>query len=375
MKSSAPYSAVLYHHSTQKWWAFTAALHIVSSDDCKDIPKALTAVEDYVNCHNAYAVGWVSYEAAPAFDSRLVVHDSDFPKLWFSLYPPPIILDALPPIQQRPALAEFCASVTEQQYCKQIASIQQRILQGDCYQINYTFLLAQQHQRQHDIWQIFLELAVQHPANFSAYIDTGAMQICCNSPELFFSLNGRHIYSQPMKGTSKRGRCHAEDMDLADKLQHSIKNRAENVMIVDMVRNDLSKISQDRVVVDALFTLEKYPSLWQLTSTVSTLTDAGVVDIFTALFPAASITGAPKNKAMEIIHEHEQQPRGVYTGSIGYIAPNRQMQFNVAIRTLIARQQQLRYHIGSGIIIDSQANAEFTECIAKAGNIHSLGTL
>jgi para-aminobenzoate synthetase/4-amino-4-deoxychorismate lyase len=217
-------------------------------------------------------------------------------------------------------------------------------------------------------WDFFLHLA-QTQNKYAAYVDTGRYVICSASPELFFKLDENKIYSPPMKGTAKRGRTTLEDKEQAEWLRNSIKNRAENVMIVDMIRNDLGRIAETgSVQVPELFTVEKYPTLFQMTSTVQAKTNASLDEIFTALFPSASITGAPKVSTMNIIAELETTPRKIYTGSIGYISPNRKAQFNVAIRTaLIDRENKTaEYGVGGGIVWDSTSADEYSEALLKA---------
>ena len=189
------------------------------------------------------------------------------------------------------------------------------------------------------------------------------------SPELFFSLQGEDIRMEPMKGTRPRGRNHSEDLALKNALLDSEKERAENLMIVDMIRNDLGRIARPgSVAVDELFKIVALPSLWQQVSSVRAQTDASLGDLFAALFPCASITGAPKRRSMEVIHEMENEARGVYTGAIGMVQPKRRMQFSVGIRTLVRNRLsgELSYGIGSGVVWDSNPQAEWQETLDKA---------
>jgi para-aminobenzoate synthetase/4-amino-4-deoxychorismate lyase len=216
---------------------------------------------------------------------------------------------------------------------------------------------------------LFRRLAQSQGYGYPAYINTGEYEICSASPELFFSIDGERIVTRPMKGTARRGRLVQQDREMAGWLQNSEKNRAENLMIVDMIRNDLGKIAKTGSVrVDRLFDIEKYPTLWQMTSSVSAQSAATITEIIAALFPCASITGAPKANTMKIISELESTPRNVYTGSIGYIGPNRKAQFNVAIRTvLIDRKHSVaEYGVGGGIVWDSGKADEYEECKVKA---------
>ena len=240
------------------------------------------------------------------------------------------------------------------------------IADGRTYQINYTYRLRAPFSG--DPWSFFVTLARKQPSGYSAYLDIGSHVICSASPELFFRLNGRTLLSKPMKGTAPRGKTLADDRAQMDWLQHSEKNRAENVMIVDMIRNDLGRIAEiGSVQVPQLFEIERYPTVLQMTSTVTAQTDASFTQIMSALFPCASITGAPKVSTMKFIAELETTPRGVYTGAIGYLAPERIAQFNVAIRTVTIDRdaQQAEYGVGGGIVWDSDAADEYRECEIK----------
>jgi para-aminobenzoate synthetase/4-amino-4-deoxychorismate lyase len=217
-------------------------------------------------------------------------------------------------------------------------------------------------------WDFFLHLA-KSQNNYAAYVDTGRFVICSASPELFFQLDGDRIVCRPMKGTVKRGRTTSEDRAQARWLKDSEKNRAENVMIVDMIRNDLGRIAEiGSVQVPALFSTERYPTLWQMTSTVTAQSKESLTTILASLFPCASITGAPKHSTMRIIAELETTPRRIYTGSIGHIAPGRKAQFNVAIRTVLLDREtgEAEYGLGGGIVWDSTSADEYAEALLKA---------
>jgi para-aminobenzoate synthetase/4-amino-4-deoxychorismate lyase len=251
-------------------------------------------------------------------------------------------------------------------YNTAIEKIRNYIADGRTYQVNYTMRLRTDFRG--SAWDFFLHLA-QSQNHHAACIDLGRYAVCSASPELFFQLDGETITCRPMKGTVKRGRTTLEDEAQSQWLKNSEKNRAENVMIVDMVRNDLGRIAKiGSVQVPELFNMERYPTLWQMTSTVTAETSASLAEIFSALFPSASITGAPKVGTMRIISELETTPRRIYTGSIGYIAPNRKAAFNVAIRTaLIDRQSQTaEYGVGGGIVWDSTITDEYAEALLKA---------
>ena len=244
------------------------------------------------------------------------------------------------------------------------------IAAGEVYQINHTLRLNTE---LGDAWQHFCQIAADAP--FAAFIETDDFAIISASPELFFRLQGNDLQSRPMKGTEARRDDPEADKRTSNWLGSSQKNRAENLMITDMVRNDLGKIAETGSVdVSGLFAVEAYPTVWQMTSTVHAKTQVSLVDIFRTLFPAASITGAPKRAAMGQIAQLEKTPRGIYTGAIGYIAPNRQAQFSIAIRTSTVDKVagSAQYGAGGGIVWDSTPVQEYVEMQAKT---RILGTL
>ena len=355
--------------SNNEWLHFTKPHHIISAAHHADVRGALREVERLVNSNHFHAAGFVSYEAAPAFDSALQVRSADdFPLLWFGLYPEPGILQTSEVLSDLEGLSalDWKASITHESYNTAIEKVKDYIALGKTYQVNYTMRLDAEFSGGE--WNFFQQLA-QSQNKYAAYIDTGRYVICSASPELFFKLDGDKIFSRPMKGTVKRGLTTSEDKELTEWLHDSIKNRAENVMIVDMIRNDLGRIAKiGSVYVPELFAIEKYPTLLQMTSTVQARTEASLDEIFSALFPCASITGAPKVSTMKIIAELETTPRKIYTGSIGYISPNRKAQFNVVIRTaLIDRENKsAEYGIGGGIVWDSTSADEYDEALLKA---------
>jgi para-aminobenzoate synthetase/4-amino-4-deoxychorismate lyase len=220
-----------------------------------------------------------------------------------------------------------------------------------------------------DPWALFTRLIAAQKTRLGAFLDTGDWCLCSVSPELFFRLEGDRLISRPMKGTSPRGLTAKEDLELRSELEKSEKNRAENVMIVDMVRNDLGRVCEPgSVQATCLYDIEQYPTVWQMTSTVEGRSRGGVPEIFQALFPPASITGAPKRRTMQIIAELETEPRSIYTGAVGFIAPGGRAQFNVAIRTVLIdrRQRRAEYGLGGGIVWDSTAAGEWDEGWVKA---------
>lgn len=347
------------------WLKFTGPRRVIVTDKLEDVRKALDETERLVDEHGWHAAGFVSYEAAPAFDPSLrVIPSRGLPLLWFGLYDGQTSLTGLTGLNG--LTGQWMPNIGRDEYNAAIGKIKEYISQGKTYQVNYTMRLISD--AEPDPWTLFLHLA-QSQNKYAAFVDIGDWAICSASHELFFELDGDIITGRPMKGTVKRGRTIAEDKLNSDWLRASEKNRAENVMIVDMIRNDLGHIAEvGSVHVPELFTLEKYPTLFQMTSTVKATTKASVTRIFSALFPCASITGAPKVSTMRIIEELETSPRKIYTGSIGYIAPNRKARFNVAIRTALVDKanRKAEYGVGGGIVWDSTSADEYGEALLKA---------
>lgn len=352
-----------------RWLHFREPCQIVRVDRLDDVIPQLRLVDRMVQERGLYAAGFISYEASPAFDAALCTHPlSSFPLLWLGLYPRPEERECLPPPSNPDrALCQWVPSVGREEYERAIALIKDHIACGETYQVNYTFRLRAS--LPGDAWGFFLALVRAQQADYAAFVDIGRFAICSSSPELFFSQEGDRLTMRPMKGTAARGCTLAQDQELAQWLHHSEKNRAENVMIVDMARNDLGRIADiGSVQVPSLFDVERYPTVWQMTSTVTATTGASMCDIMTALFPCASITGAPKPRTMQIIRDLETTPRRIYTGCIGFIAPGRKAQFNVAIRTALLDREtgQAEYGVGSGIVWDSVQDDEYVECQIKA---------
>ncbi|NWG35120.1 MAG: aminodeoxychorismate synthase component I [Chloroflexi bacterium] len=352
-----------------KWLYFFRPHRVIEIREPEETVSALREIEDLVNINGWHAAGFVGYEAASAFDQSLHTlareTQNAFPLLWFGLYPAPRLIDLPEPVSPQPALT-WSPTADRETYNAAIEQIKSYIARGHTYQVNYTLRLRADFDT--NPWPFFLHLA-QTQNNHAAYIDTGRYVIASASPELFFQLDGDLITCRPMKGTVQRGRTTLEDRERAEWLRNSEKNRAENVMIVDMIRNDLGRIATvGSIRVPELFTTEKYPTLWQMTSTVRAKTSSSIAGIFKALFPCASITGAPKVSTMKIIAELETTPRKIYTGSIGHFEPQRKATFNVAIRTILLDRQTktAEYGVGGGIVWDSTSADEYAEALLKA---------
>ncbi len=314
----------------------------------------------------------LSYEAAPAFDQAFVTHErSDFPLAWAAVVEGEADDEEL----ESYSSPVWTPLVDREEYDRCVSRIKELIAAGDTYQVNYSFpLTAPFHTGDAFAW--YRDLCVAQGAQYSVYLDLGRYKVLCLSPELFFRRTGNHVVTKPMKGTVRRGRWSQEDQDLAQWLKHSPKDRAENVMIVDLLRNDLGKVSiPGSVHVSSLFDLERFETVWQMTSTVeSTLCDGtSLVDLMGALFPCGSITGAPKIRTMQIIRDLERFPRGAYTGAIGLLKPGGDCVFNVAIRTVVIDTEtgMATFGVGGGVTIDSTAEREYEECLVKSRFLHS----
>lgn len=358
---------VLYDAQAHQWLYFHQPVATFVAMHTDEVMPVLEAVQAAVDRQGYYAVGWLSYEAAPAFDPSFVVKAAaDFPLAWFGVYPTPDRIH-LPSLLSAPLITpEWTATIAPADYQHAFAEIKHQIAQGNTYQVNFSLRLRSRFTA--DPWAYFQQLIQAQNCHYGAFANLDEWAICCASPELFFQLDERIITCRPMKGTARRGLSYADDRQMAETLRHSLKNQAENVMIVDMIRNDLGRIARRGTVqVTELFAIEQYPTLWQMTSTVQALTDASWVEILRSLFPCASITGAPKTRTMQIIADLEDSPRRIYTGTIGMLAPHRIAQFNVAIRTVLIdkRQQQAEYGTGGGIVWDSEGNSEWQECGTK----------
>lgn len=328
-------------------------------------PAEVACCLEQIDVPGLWAAGWVAYEAARACDDALQTHCSaSLPLLQFGLFrrAEPVALRA----RGSYSLGSWTPSVTRGEYAAAIAEIKTRIAAGQTYQVNYTFRMEADF---HGDAHAFLcdLMAAQRGGRYGAFIQTDELAICSASPELFFERREGLVVTRPMKGTRPRGLSASADQQLAAELAHSTKDRAENIMIVDMLRNDLGRIAEvGSVQTPRVFDVERYPTVLQMTSTVTARTTAPFAQIWKSLFPCASITGAPKAKTMQIIRALEPDPRGLYTGSVGWIAPNGDAQFNVAIRTAVIQNQRAQYGVGGGIVWDSEEGAEYDEAFSKA---------
>jgi len=369
--TAAPSPVVFYEDRAPgeaAWLCCQGLVEVLQARRPEEVIPVLAAVERAAQ-EGLYAAGFVAYEAAPRMDEACSTHPlAGLPLAWFGLFREMVRHE---PANINPGgrfdIGDWRPSVTLAQYDDAIDRIKRYIARGDTYQVNYTFRLRSPFRG--DAWAFFRRLCRAQQARYGAFLDIGSHVICSASPELFFRLDGQLVTSRPMKGTSRRGLTFQEDERFRSALGCSVKDRAENAMVVDMVRNDIGRIARwGSVRVDSAFDLEKYPTLFQMTSTVTGETSASFVSIVQALFPAASITGAPKIRSMQIIRELEPDARGVYTGCIGYLAPRRRARFSVAIRTVAIDRAARRaeYGVGGGIVWDSTTEGEYAECCTKA---------
>ncbi len=323
-----------------------------------------------------FLAGWLSYEVGCGFEPTLFPPDKvnlpALPLAWFGFYRKPEYFSASEVEQLFADHAAFSPidlsfDFVETDYAEKIRLIKEQIAAGNIYQVNFTgryrFTIPQSAEA------VFAALRGTQPLSYTAFLKTGDRTILSFSPELFFTRRGKLIQTMPMKGTAARGKTPEEDTALKEALRRCTKNLAENLMIVDLLRNDLGRIcTHGSVQAGDLFATETYPTLHQMVSTIcgEQREDIGLYDLFRALYPSGSITGAPKIKAMKLIQTLESGPRGIYTGTIGFITPRRDMVFSVAIRTIEIAGEEGTYGSGSGIVWDSDPHEEYRECQLKA---------
>ncbi len=371
MSLDARCPCVVFDSSQGDWLLFEPPVDTIVAGSSRQVKEALDHVERESRVRGLWAVGWLSYEAATGFDAALVTRrDDDFPALWFGLFRSPRRSSSLVPSVVNAGLPEWTASVSEAEYSESIEKIHAAIRRGDSYQVNYSFRL--QAQAPHDPQSLFSSMVSIQAGSYSAYIDTGRFVVCSASPEVLFARRGNVVECAPMKGTILRGRFAEEDAVRYKQLLESPKDCAENVMIVDMVRNDLARVAErGSVVTSPSCEVERYPRIFQMIRRISATVPCSLADLMQALYPAASITGAPKSRTMQIIAELETTPRKIYTGTVGFLAPDGRQVFNVAIRTTLVDRERgcMEYGVGSGITWDSECRSEYEECLAKAGAV------
>jgi para-aminobenzoate synthetase/4-amino-4-deoxychorismate lyase len=354
---------------------------VVDATRPDEVPSVLEAAEAAAG-RGLWVAGFVGYEAAPGLDPSLRVRArapgdpfEALPLAWFGMFEgrQETTLPEPPPAAPAPVEDAWRPSVDRATYDAAIERIHAHIAAGDTYQVNHTLRLRARIGG--DPRGLYRDLCYAQRGAFGAYLDLGRYRVLSASPELFFRIDGDRVTTRPMKGTAPRGRWPDEDEAVRDRLRGSVKDRAENAMIVDLLRNDLARVARrGSVAWTDVFDAERFETVWQLTSTVSADLASGtdLAEIFRALFPCGSVTGAPKVSTMGIIASLEDAPRGVYCGAVGYLAPpaspGPRARFSVAIRTIVLDGQtgSAEYGVGGGITWDSRAAAEYDEVVAKA---------
>ena len=356
---------------------------VLRAVDLGDVVPVLREVDGWL-ARGGWVAGYLAYEAAPALDPALVTcPPASAPSIGGAAGRLPLACFGLFGRPRREALAttldvgadpsplspplDWTPSLDADGFAEKVRAVHRAIARGDTYQVNLTWRLRAPFDGSPR--RLFAQLLAAQPVPHAAYLDLGDHVLCSASPELLVRRRGRLLVSRPMKGTAPRGRFTREDAARAAALAASPKERAENLMIVDMVRNDLGRVARaGSVAVKHLFRCERYATLWQLTSTVVGESEAPLSAVLAALFPGASVTGAPKARTMALIAELEGEPRGVYTGTIGWAGPGGRARFNVAIRTVWVdrRRGVAEYGTGSGVTWDSDPTAEHAESRLKA---------
>jgi len=358
---------------TSRSYLFVNPVEIISCFDGIKLRSCFSRLQEFL-ANGYYVAGFLSYEAGLFLEDALnkdPYNKSRFPLLWFGIYKKPIIFDS---ISLKNNLNNFSLNgkrlnISQSDYEKNIAKIKKYIADGLTYQINYT--VKYKFSLHGASRNLFFDLCRKQHVHYAAFIDCGNLEILSLSPELFFKRDKERISLRPMKGTLDRGFSLPEDSNKAEQLKKSVKDRAENIMIVDLIRNDIGRVSEGGGVnTRSIFDVEKYDTLFQMTSTVnsSLKKDISWYELFKSIFPSGSVTGAPKIRTMQIIKTLEKEPRNIYTGSVGFISPDKRAVFNVAIRTVLIdkKTKHAEMGIGSGIVWDSDAKKEYEECWLKS---------
>jgi para-aminobenzoate synthetase/4-amino-4-deoxychorismate lyase len=362
-----------------KSYLFTAPIEILSTRHLHAIPDIFDRVESALRAGH-YVAGFLSYEAGYHFEPAALgrgqlLPKTDLPLAWFGVYETVLSLDRHDSSQE-PIVRDEETTVergkaaillSSMEYRSAIDRIRHYIEAGDLYQANFTMKIRQTWNG--DVNALFKRIMANQPVPYGAFINTGETLLLSASPELFFRRRGNEILVRPMKGTARRGRDLTEDAEAAAQLASDDKNRAENIMVVDLLRNDMGRLCiTGTVQARDLFAVARYPDLLQMTSTVCGVLPAGTeyYEIFRSLFPCGSITGAPKIRTMQVIRELEDDAREIACGAIGFFAPDDRATFSVAIRTMLVRSGTIEMRVGSGVTYDSDADSEYDECLLKS---------
>lgn len=355
---------------------FQEPRYIISCFNPSSFRDSFQEIENAIQ-QGYYLAGFLSYEAGYYFEEKLKQDKNyDFPLIYMGVYDVPLDdkeINAKRCYFQN-TLKDLRLNIPKERYFSNIDAIRDYIAKGDVYQITYCIKLLFSFQG--DLFPLYLNLLKDQPVPYPAYIETDKFHILSLSPEKFIKKISSRIVTKPMKGTWPRGNNAFLDIFAQMRFQYDRKNRAENVMIADLLRNDLGRIGTD-VKTLKLFEVTKYRTLYQMTSTVASRIDKDmpIYELFASLFPSGSVTGAPKIRAMEIIRELELEERKIYTGAIGYITPDRDLFFNIPIRTLLIQDGIGEMGIGGGIVWDSTPQGEWEEGLLKAKFLTNLSPI
>ena len=349
---------------------FDAPKEIIVARDASEVARAFARMEAASRA-GLHLAGYASYELGYALEPKLAASaspESRTPLLLFGAFAAPRAVNQDFGADLPDSRISLQPAWTSEEYAQRFQKCRDYIFAGDVYQINLTFPLYGRFEG--EPLALYRALRKRQPVAYGGVVALGGETIVSLSPEVFFDARDGQIRARPMKGTARRGFMPPEDMARAQYLVEDEKSRAENLMIVDLLRNDLSRLAEvGSVKVTDLFTVQTYPTLHQMTSGIEAKLRENVTlaELFSGLFPCGSVTGAPKIRAMEIIRDLECAARGVYCGSLGVISPDGDMRFNVAIRTLtIFPDHELVCNVGSAIVADSTAREEYEECLIKA---------
>ena len=351
---------------------FSKPVEVLAANTFNDLESLIKKIDSYIE-RGFYLAGYLSYEAGYLFEEGfrrpLENFPFAFPLAWFGVYENPRITEStansISPQQDSFAIHSLSMNLSQAEYEGKVLKILDYIKRGETYQVNFTFRVG--FDLEGNPFHLYEALKKRQRVAYSAIVHDGKRQILSLSPELFFKRKNNTLLARPMKGTSPRGKSELDDRNLLKELSQDSKTKAENSMIVDLIRNDFGKIAKlGTVQVEKLRQIEKYETLFQMTSTVkSTLKESvDYYQLFKALLPGGSITGAPKYRTMQIIQELESTFRDVYTGAIGFISKEEAI-FNIPIRTIVLENGKGTMGVGSGIVWDSNPKREYEECIVK----------
>ena len=361
-----------YVKGESKTYLFDNFEHILTFKSKDDPDEFFKELDSYLN-RGYWAAGYFSYELGYYLEEALsgLRKDYGFDLAWFGLTKKPLVVDRLidgevfKDVRQGGNIKNIKPNISKAEYKEAIKAIKHYLEEGDAYQVNFTFRVAFDYEG--DPLDLYSQLRKKQPTAYSAFINTGREHFLSHSPELFFKREAVDIITRPMKGTVARGLTPKEDKKNQNDLKTNEKTRAENIMIVDLLRNDLGRVSS-KVWAPKLFEVQRHKTLHQMTSTVEAKLKISLSwkEFFCGVFPSGSVTGAPKIRTMQIIEELEKSSRNIYTGAIGFLSPDKKACFNVAIRTIHIKNKKGEIGVGGGIVYDSVDEDEYKEAMLKA---------